>query len=246
LERALTLASERGSPAGRCELLAMLAMECARFGADLGDEELLAAAEGWADEAIKLSHALPESDAPWMGEAEAALGQIARARGDNDAAFHHGMASIGELRRTRQLYAFLNLEWRFLTARAVEGFDDPLITEFIMGARIDLMMAAYQTADDSIRAKWLASPIISELGRRSGLGEALRTEDSGATVEVGLPERGVAILRRVMAGETNKQIASAMDIEESEVAKELSAVYEELGVSSKAQMSVAALKKGIA
>jgi DNA-binding CsgD family transcriptional regulator len=246
LERALTLASERGSPAGRCELLAMLAKGCARFGADLADEELQSAAEGWANEAIKLTHALPESDAPWLGEAEAALGQIARARGDEDAAYQHGMASIGELRRTRQLYAFLHPEWRLLTARAVEGFEDPLITEFLLGVRIDLMMAAFETADDSIRAKWLASPMIAELGRRSGLGEALRTEDSGATVEVGLSERGVIILRRVMAGETNKQIAAVLEIEETEVAKELAAVYEELGVSSKAQMSVAALKKGIA
>ena len=245
-ERALMLASERGSPAGRCELLALLAMGCARFGADLGDEALLAAAEGWANEAIKLSHALPESDAPWLGEAEAALGQIERVRGNNDSAFEHGMASVGELRRTRQLYAFLYPEWRLLTARAVEGFEDPLITEFLLGVRIDLMMATFQTADDAIRAKWLASPIIAELAERSGLAEAVRTEDSGATVDVELSERGVLILRRVMAGETNKQIAAALGVDETEIATELSAVYEALGVTSKAQMSVAALKKGIA
>ena len=246
LERALTLASERGSPAGRCELLALLAMGSARFGADLGDAELLSAAEGWANEVIKLSHQLPESDAPWLGEAHAALGQIARARGDVDTAFEHGMASINELRRTRQLYTFLYPEWRLLTARGVEGFEDPLITEFLMGVRIDFMMATFQTADDSIRAKWLATPIIAELAERSGLAEAVRTEATGATVDAALSERGVVILRRVMAGETNSQIAAALEIEEAEVAKELAAVYEELGVSSKAQMSVAALKKGIA
>ena len=245
-ERALTLASERGSPAGRCELLALLAMGCARFGADLGDGSLLAAAEGWANEAIKLSHALPDSDAPWLGQAEAALGQVARARGDNDAAFEHGMTAINELRRTRQLYAFLVPEQRLLTARAVEGFEDPLITEFLLGARIDFMLATFHTADDSIRAKWLANPIIAELGERSGLGEALRTEASGATVEAELSERGVVVLRRIMAGETNKQIAAGLEIDEDEVAKEMAAVYEALGVSSRAQMSVAALKKGIA
>jgi len=245
-ERALTLASERGSPAGRCELLAMLATSCARFGADLGDADLLSAAEGWANEAVKLSHQLPESDAPWLGQAFAALGQIARARGDKDAAFEHGMASVNELRRVRQMFAFLYPEWRLLTARAVEGFEDPLITEFLMGVRIDYMMTTYQTADDSIRAKWLATPIIAELAERSGLGDAVRTEDTGATVEAPLSERGVDILRRVMSGETNKQIAAAMEIDETEVAKELAAVYAELGVSSRAQMSVAAMKKGIA
>jgi DNA-binding CsgD family transcriptional regulator len=245
-ERALTLASERGSPAGRCELLAMLAMGCARFGADMNDEALLGVAEGWANEAIKLSNALPESDAPWLGQAESALGQIARARGNGDAAFEHGMASIHELRRTRQLYAFLHTEQRLLTARAVEGFEDPLITEFLLGARVDFMVATFQTADDSVRAKWLASPILAELGERSGLGEALRMEPSGATVDAELSERGVLVLRRVMSGETNKQIAAALEIDEDEAAKELSAVYEALGVTSRAQMSVAALKKGIA
>ena len=245
-ERALTLASERGSPAGRCELLAMLAAGCARFGADLGDDDLLSAAEGWANEAVKLSHQLPESDAPWLGQAFAALGQVARARGDKDAAFEYGMASVNELRRVRQMYAFLNPEWRLLTARAVEGFEDPLVTEFLMGVRIDYMMATYQTADDTIRAKWLATPIIAELAERSGLGEAVRTEDTGATVEATLSERGVDILRRVMSGENNKQIAAALEIEEADVANELAAVYGELGVSTRAQMSVAALKKGIA
>ncbi len=246
LERALTLASERGSPAGRCELLSLLATNAARFGADLGDEELLARAEEWATDAVKLAHALPESDAPWMGQAEAALAQVALARGDRDAAFEHGMASIGELRRTRQLYVFLFPEWRLLAARALEGIEDPMVAEFRTGARVDFQMATHEVADDGIRAKWLRTPIIRELGELVGLGEAVRIELSGASVPAGMSERGVEMLRRVMTGETNKDIAAALDLTEADVADELARVYDALGVTTKAQMSVAALRKGIA
>jgi class 3 adenylate cyclase/DNA-binding CsgD family transcriptional regulator len=246
LERALVLASERGSPAGRCELLAMLAMKSARFGSDLADTELLARAEGWAAEAIKLAHALPESEAPWLGQSEAALGVVARARGDAEGAFTHGMASIAELRRTRGMFTFLYPEWRALAARALDGVEDPLVAEFRMAARIDLMMATHETADDTIRGKWLQTPAIHELGELVGIAEPVRTEESGATVPAGISERGLEILRRVMSGQTNKEIAAGIDLTEPDVAEELRLVYETLGVTTKAQMSVAALRKGIA
>jgi DNA-binding CsgD family transcriptional regulator len=246
LERALVLASERGSPAGRCELLAMLATKSARFGSDLADEELLKRAEEWATEAIKLALALPPSEAPWMGQAEAALAVVALARGDADGAFEHGMASIAELRRIRGLYAFLYPEWRALAARALAGVEDPKVAEFRMAARIDLMMATQETADDSIRGKWLRMPAIRELGELVGIAEPVRTEESGATVPAGVSERGLEILRRVMSGQTNKEIGTAMDLSEAEVSEELGLVYDALGVTTKAQMSVAALRKGIA
>jgi len=246
LERALMLASERGSPAGRCELLALLATGAARFGADGSDDELIARAEVWATEAIKLAHALPPSDAPWEGQAEAALAQVALARGDRDGAMEHGMASMMELRRTRQLFAFLNVEWRLLTARALDGIDDPLVAEFRTGARRDLQMTTHETADDTIRAKWLRMPIIRELGELVGISEPLRTEQSGATVPVGVSERGLEVLRRVMAGQTNKEIGAALELTEAAVAEELAGVYRELGVATQAQASIVALREGIA
>jgi DNA-binding CsgD family transcriptional regulator len=246
LERALALASERGSPAGRCELLTLLATNSARFGADMGDADLLTRAEEWATEALKLSRALPASDAPWEGQAEAALAQVALARGDRDGAIEHGMASIGELRRTRQLFAFLWPEWRLLAARALDGVDDPMVAEFRAGARRDYQMTTHETADDGVRAKWLRNPIVHELGELVGLSDAVRIERSGASVPAGLEERAVQVLRQVMAGRTNKEIAAALGIEEAGVAQELEGVYEALGVKTQAQMSVAALRQGIA
>jgi DNA-binding NarL/FixJ family response regulator len=181
-----------------------------------------------------------------MGQAEAALAVVALARGDADGAFEHGMASIAELHRIRGLFALLYPEWRALAARALAGVEDPKVAEFRMAARIDLMMATQETADDAIRGKWLRMPAIRELGELVGIAEPVRTEESGATVPAGVSERGLEILRRVMSGQTNKEIGAAIELSEAEVSEELGLVYEALGVTTKAQMSVAALRKGIA
>ena len=246
LERALALASEHGSPAGRCELLALLATASARLGADRSDEELLARAEDWANEAIRMARALPASDAPWLGQGEAALAQVALARGNKDGAIEHGLASIAELRRTRQLFTFLYPVWRLLAARALDGLDDPMVAEFCAHARRDLQMATHETADDVTRAKWLRSPVIHELAERIGASEAVRVERSGAVVPAGVEERDVELLRRVMSGQTNSEIAAALNFPEPEVAEQLGRVYEALGVKTRVQASVAALREGIA
>jgi DNA-binding CsgD family transcriptional regulator len=246
LERALTLASDHGSPAGRCELLALLAAGSARLGADAADQDLLARAEEWATETIRMARALPSSDAPWLGIGEAALAQVAVARGDADAAVEHGLASIAELRRTRQMFTFLHPEWRLLSARSLAGLEDPLVAEFHAHAIRDIQMALHETVDDAVRGKWLRSPVIRELVERLGLGQAVRVEQSGAVVPAGLSERQVIVLGQVMAGQTNAEIAASLGMSESEAAAELDEVYEALGVRTRAQASVAALREGIA
>ncbi len=58
-DRALRAATEQGRSAARCEILARLALESARLGAERGDEELLVLAERSAGEAKELTP-LPE------------------------------------------------------------------------------------------------------------------------------------------------------------------------------------------
>jgi ATP/maltotriose-dependent transcriptional regulator MalT len=246
LERALALASDHGSPAGRCELLAQLALGAARHGADAADEKLLARAEEWGQETIRMASALPPSDAPWLGEGEAALAQVELARGNTEAAVEHGMRSIAELRRTRQLFTFLYPEWRLLCARSLEGVDEPMVAEFRAHAIRDIHMAAHETADDVTRGKWLRAPVMGELARRVGAAEAVRVERSGAVVPAGLSERGLEILRGVMSGKSNKELAATLGLSESDVAEELKLAYDALGVATRTQASYAAMKEGIA
>src|SRR6185436_13107320 len=80
-ERAIHLATEQGRAPARCELLARLALESARLGAERGDEELLTAAEQAATEARATAQTL-SGHPPWAARAEAALAEVALARGD--------------------------------------------------------------------------------------------------------------------------------------------------------------------
>ena len=245
LERALALATDRGSPAGRCEVLALLATHGARLGADQDDSDLLARAEAWADETIRMAKALPASDAWFEAEAHAALAQVALARGDAERALEHALASIAEFRRIRQLFAFLHTDARLLVARATRDVDDPHVAEFRMQMRGDVIVALFQTADDSVRARWLSTPVMTELMTLVGGNEAIRMLPSGAAVPAGLSMEEADLLRRVMAGQTNKEIAAAVGRDEQDVSREVTRVFESIGATTRSGAAAAALREGI-
>ena len=245
LERALALATERGSPGGRAEVLSYLATEAARLGADTKDNELLARARGWAEETIRMAKALPRSDAPFEAFAHAALAQIAVARGDRDAVYESGIAAVEEFKRIRQIFTFLNLEARGLVARALDGIDDPRATEFRMQLRGDVIAALFMTSDDAVRARWLSTPQMRELMALVGGDEALRMMPSGAAVPAALSDDEAEILRRVMAGQTNREIAAASGRDEHETAKEISRIFEAIGASNSGEAAREALRQGI-
>lgn len=245
LERALTLATERGSPAGRAEVLAYLATEAARLGADNQDDALLARAQNWAEETVRMARALPRSDAPFEAFGHAALTQIAHARGDRDAAYESAMASMAEFKRIRQFFAFLYVEERLLVARALDGIEDPSASEFRMQLRGDIMVALYQTSDDSIRARWLGTPIMSEVMRLVGGYEALQMLPSGAAVPAVLSVEEAEILRRVMSGQTNKEIAAGIGTDEEDAARQVARVFQTIGATNRGQAAAEALRQGI-
>jgi DNA-binding CsgD family transcriptional regulator len=245
LERALTLATERGSPAGRSEVLALLAVEGARLGADLGDNGLLARAESWAQETLRMAKALPASDAPFEAQGHAALAQIALSRDDGDAALEHALAAMAEFRRIRQFFAFLYPEPRLLIARATRDLEDPHVAEFRMQMRGDVMMALSETVDDSVRARWLSTPLMSELMTLVGGNEEVRTLPSGAAVPAGLAPEEIEVLRRVMAGQTNREIAAATGADEPETSRLVTRIFEALGATSRSGAAAAALREGI-
>ncbi|HJR18131.1 MAG TPA: AAA family ATPase [Actinomycetota bacterium] len=245
LERALKLATERGSPGGRAEVLSILAVEAARLGADAKDEELLARAQSWAEETLTMSKALPASDAPFAASAHAALAQIAHARGDRDAAYENAIEAAAEFKGIRQIFAFLYVEPRFLVARALVGFEDPVADEFRMQLRGDVIVALFQTSDDAIRARWLSTPLMSELMGMVGGSEALRMIPSGAAVPAGLSLEQADILRRVMSGQTNREIAEAIGRDEKEAAAEVTAIFEAIGATNRNEAATEAVRQGI-
>ena len=96
LERAIRTATEQGVPAARCELLARLALEAARLGAERGDEDLLEVGARAAREAKEICPGLP-GHPPWGSQADAALAEVAMARGDVEGALASARAAVADL-----------------------------------------------------------------------------------------------------------------------------------------------------
>src|SRR5574341_1307431 len=245
LERALALATERGSPAGRCELLASLAGESAYHGAALGDTELLAQAEAYARESLSLAATLP-GDLPWEARAHGALGEVALSRGDSEAATQAAYAAADALKRTANFYPIILPDVLLAVARCLAGVDDQRAQLFRTETRVVLQRVAEATHDDDVRARWFRAPIQAELTTLVGAGPIVGPPQARQELLGGLTERQAEILRHLTSGETNREIARQLEMTEQSVAEELQRIFVALGVSTKSQATAVAVMKGVA
>ena len=62
---------------------------------------------------------------------------------------------------------------------------------------------------------------------------------------VRLTARERELITAITAGQNNRQIASACGISEQTVKNQLSALYQKIGVSSRLQLAVAAMREGL-
>ena len=155
-ERALEMATAHGRPSARCEILARLALEAARLGAERDDEELLELAGRSALQAKELAPC-SWATSPGGAQADAALAEVAVARGDLTAAAVAARAASGSIQEAMRedIYPELLLP----TARAVFAAGDEGEKQMIKGLlQMLLAMTALRTADDEVRARWFQGP----------------------------------------------------------------------------------------
>jgi DNA-binding CsgD family transcriptional regulator len=245
LERALTLATERGSLAGRCELLALLAVESAYHGSALKDTDLLDQAEADARESLHLAAILP-GDLPWEARAHGALGEVALVRGDSEAAMQAANAALDVLKRTGNLYPFVLPDVLLAIARCLAAADDQRAQLFRTETRLILQRVAEATRDDGVRARWFRAPIQAELTALVGAVPIVELDQARRELPGKLTERQAEILRRVTSGQTNREIAEQLEMPEQSIAEELERIFGALGVSTKGQATAAAVMEGVA
>ena len=245
LERALALATERGSPAGRCELLALLAIESAYHGSAAGNTDLLAQAEGCARESLRLAATLP-GDLPWEARAHGALGEIALVRGDAQAAMQAANAAIDVLKRTGNFFPFVLPDVLLAVARCLAGVNDQKAQSFRTETRVILQRVAEATRDDDVRARWFRAPIQAELTKLVGAAPMVALDQPRKDLPRGLTERQAEVLRQVTSGQTNREIAAKLEMTEQSIAEELEGIFVTLGVSTKGQATAVAVMGGVA
>jgi len=246
LERALALAKESGSPAARAEVLGTLAIQYAMLGSEAGNEELLRAAGAHAEDCRRLCVALP-GKLPWEARAYAASAQIALARGQAEAAVEAARSAMASLHARSpeglELDVYL-IAARCLHSRSTASEAAELRTEI----QELLRLVVERTLDDSVRMRWFAAPWHRELAMVAGqvepslpLPPSRRKKLAG-----GLSEREAEVLRLVVTGKTNREIATDLVLSEKTVARHLSNIFDKVGVSSRAAATAFALREGIA
>ena len=137
LERAVTMATEGGRASARCEALARLALEAARFvaapGARRGRRDRHVADGGRRASVAQVKELQPQlpGHAPWGAQADAASATVALARGDVEAAVMAGGAALAALQAG--LHEDTNLEVLIPAARALFAGAPPEVQGFVRG-----------------------------------------------------------------------------------------------------------------
>lgn len=242
LEAALDLATASGRPAARCEALATLAMEAARLGQEGQDAALLDLAESCAAEVRRIAPDLP-GHSPWGAQADAASSVVAEARGDPERSLLLARSAL-EARRTA-MREDPHLEVLIPAARVMlaRGSSDEQST---IRDELQLLRAliAQRTLDEDCRVAWFRGRRGRELAELAG-------DSDRASIAPGSKPRAAPdasereLLRRLMDGQSNREIAAALGFTEPAIERALAEMYARLGVSSRSEATALALRNEV-
>jgi DNA-binding CsgD family transcriptional regulator/tetratricopeptide (TPR) repeat protein len=244
LERAAQLASRSGLPAVKCEALARLALEASRLGAELGDDDLLQLAERSAGEAGGLAAELP-GHPPWAAQAEAALAQVELARGRNEEAAGHARAAMASLESG--MHEDRNLDVVVPAANALMASGAPEWEAMQAHLQLTLAMIAQRTMDEDVRVRWFRGPLGREMTRLAGPIEyASNVADGvGHPSGDGAEDQDAQLLRSLVQGKTNGEIAEEIGIDEQAVTRRLGELFARIGASSRAEATALAFRQRV-
>ncbi len=243
-DRALAAASEQGRPAGRCEILARLAVEAARLGAERHDDDLLDLAERSAGEAKELASQF-HAHQPWTVQADAALAEVALARGDLPAAAEAGRRVMGAIQEAMRedIYPEILLP----TARAVLAAGDESERQMVqMFLQLLLALTAQRTVDEAVRVRWFTGPIGKEWARLAGpVGDVPASGVTGDGALSALDEDERRLLGLLTEGLTTEQIAERVEMPADAVRLRLQQMFAKVGASSRGEATAFALREGV-
>jgi DNA-binding CsgD family transcriptional regulator len=240
LERAVQMAAEQALPAVRCEVVAALALASATLGREQDDEELLALGERAASEAKELLEVLP-GHATWGAKADAALATVALARDEPDLAAKAARSAVEALMAARHDDLDLDVLLPVAAAMSAAGPDEERM-EILSFLRLQTAVIANRIVDEDVRARWFRGPIGSALASFAADPDKPLTRNAqGASVD-GLDEEDAQLLRLVVEGLSNEEIADRLGAGTADVARRLASTYAKIGASSRADATAFAFQ----
>ena len=243
LAAAVTMATQQGRAAGRCEALARLALEAARLGVQSGDDALLTLAAETAVQAKTALSQLPGHPS-WGAQADAALASVALARGDIPAAVAAAGAALQAIQEGHHEDA--ELEVLLPAARAFFAGAPPEVQAQVRDyLQLTLSRIVQGTLDDELRVRWLRGRVGRELVELAGPIEAAPPEAASpqaAAVGPELDDVDRRLLRLLSEGMTNREMAEDTGLAEEALTERLAKLLASLGASSRAQATSLAFR----
>jgi tetratricopeptide (TPR) repeat protein/DNA-binding CsgD family transcriptional regulator len=238
LERAAELASATGLPAARSEALARLALEASRLGVEREDQELLDVAEHAAREVAELVQTLP-GHPPWGAQAHAALARVALARGRPEEAAELARSAMATLESAMHEDLYLDVVLPVASVLLETGAPEwEQVREYL---QLSLAMIAQRTLDEDVRVRWFRGPLGREMTRLAGPPETVIPADA-AMDGAAIRDTDDALLRSLLQGLTNREIADELGIDEQAVTRRLAELFATIGASSRAEATAFAFQ----
>lgn len=239
-ERSVQMAAEQALPAVRCEILAAFALASATLGSEQEDEELLALSERAASEARELVGLLP-GHATWGAKADAALATVALARAQPDLAAEAARSAVEVLTTAQHDDLDLDVLLPIAAAMTAAGTDEER-TEILSFLRLQAAVIANRIVDEGVRTRWFRGPIGSTLASLAADPAKPLTRNAQEGSVEGLDDEDAQLLRLVVEGLSNEEIAGRLSVETGEVARRLASTYAKIGASSRADATAFAFQ----
>lgn len=241
LEHAAELATTQGRASARAEALSFFAIEAACLGEAAKDEALLSVSERAAQEAKAVVATLP-GHVLWGAQADAALARVAMGRGDLAAAAEAGRRALATLDSARR--EDLNL---LIVAHAAAGVIAGGTPDEADRARDRLQLLlgllVQRISDEDVRARWFSGPFGREFVDLAGMPVLPAPLD--VSEEADLDARQRELLRLLVEGRSNREIADELQTTEEAVGTRLATLFARIGVDSRADAMSAALLRNL-
>jgi class 3 adenylate cyclase/tetratricopeptide (TPR) repeat protein len=233
-ERAAELAGHK-TPAGRCEALSALAIQCARFGVEREDLSLVDKARQAANEVLMLVRPMT-GDLPWEAVAHGALAVIADSEGDATTAAEEARSAL-DFDGVTFIEQYIEVLWvagRILIAKGEP--EAAALSAEILGAFAYVSMAI---SDPDIKSRWFDVPLRRELTEIVGFELPESWEVEGLD-DLQIDDDDLNVLRDIASGAASGDGASEADGEEA-----VSRLFTKLGVESDGEAIQFAIKAGV-
>lgn len=234
-QRAAELAGHK-RPAGRCEALSDLAIHCARFGVERGDQGLLDRAQRAASEVLTLVRPMTDG-LPWEAVSHAALALVADFGGDEATAAEEARASL-DFDGLTFVDHYIHVLWvagRVLIARGEP--EAAALSAEILGAFGYVSMTI---PEPEIKSKWFDVPQRRDLAKVVGF-EVPDTWPSDGLEGVELGDDDLELLKELASGTRHGPDDGDTAGEDDEVSRLLA----KLGVETGHEAIQFAIKAGV-